>query len=148
MSDGPNLAKPGDSGEQPHRSDRPPPPQPGWNRIPAGGAGVPPFAAPAPGYQVPYGYGTGGAPPFPKPSTNLVGAILATLLCCLPLGIVAIVFASQVDSKWSAGDWYGAKESSRKAQMWANISLGVGLLAILAYVALFAVSGGGSSSSY
>ena len=147
MGDGPNLSKPGDSGEQPWSAppSAPPPPQPGWTFVPDGSFGAPPASGPG-AYGVPYGAGFGGPPPFAKPSTNLVGAILATLFCCLPTGIVAIVFAAQVDTKWNVGDWHGAKEASKKAQMWANISLGLGILLGLAYVGLFAVGGGGSGS--
>ena len=43
----------------------------------------------------------GGAPP----PNYLVWAILSTLFCCLPLGIVSIVFSSQVNSKLTAGDY-------------------------------------------
>lgn len=50
---------------------------------------------------------------------NLVWAILSTLLCCLPLGIVSIVYAAQVDGKRAAGDIAGARESSQKAKTWA-----------------------------
>jgi len=140
------MRPPGDEG-------LPPPPAAGWPSIPANGAPPTGFGASpgawqgAPGYgpgPTPYAYGY-GAPPFAKPSNNLVGAILATLFCCLPTGIAAIVFAAQVDSKWAAGDWNGAKESSRKAQMWSNISLGLGLLAIIAWAALAATSNTGGS---
>jgi len=41
-----------------------------------------------------------------------VQAILCTLFCCLPFGIVAIVFAAQVDGKLAAGDYNGAVYSS------------------------------------
>jgi hypothetical protein len=54
-----------------------------------------------------------------------VWAILSTVLCCLPLGVASIVFASQVDSKWAAGDYAGARESSDKAKMFAMISAGL-----------------------
>lgn len=50
---------------------------------------------------------------------HLVWAILSTLFCCLPLGIVSIVYASQVDGKRAAGDISGAREASRKAGLWA-----------------------------
>ena len=50
---------------------------------------------------------------------HLVWAILTTLFCCLPLGIVSIVYASQVDGKRAAGDIHGAREASRKAGSWA-----------------------------
>jgi heme/copper-type cytochrome/quinol oxidase subunit 2 len=50
---------------------------------------------------------------------HLVWAILTTLFCCLPLGIVSIVYAAQVDGKRAAGDLPGAWEASRKAKLWA-----------------------------
>lgn len=58
----------------------------------------------------------------------LVQSILTTLCCCLPLGIPAIVFASQVNSKMATGDFTGAAESSRKAKMWCWIAFGLGIL--------------------
>ena len=39
----------------------------------------------------------------PMPPTHLAEAILATLLCCLPFGIVAIVKASNVSGAYHAG---------------------------------------------
>jgi hypothetical protein len=54
-----------------------------------------------------------------------VWAILSTVLCCLPFGVASIVFASQVDSKWAAGDYAGARESSEKAKKFAMISAGL-----------------------
>lgn len=75
------------------------------------------------------------------PSSNLVWAILSTVFCCLPLGIVSIVFAAQVNGKWAAGDYAGAQESSRKARQWAIISAVVGLIGIILYVVLVVVLG-------
>jgi hypothetical protein len=57
----------------------------------------------------------------------LVQSILVTVLCCLPFGIPAIVYAAQVNSKAQGGDLLGAAEASRKAKMWAWVSFGVGL---------------------
>jgi hypothetical protein len=57
----------------------------------------------------------------------LVFAILATVLCCLPPGIVAIVYAAQVNGKVQAGDIAGAQEASKNAKMWCWISAGLGL---------------------
>lgn len=45
---------------------------------------------------------------YPKPDNNLVWAILSTFLCCMPFGIVSIVFAAQVDGKYAMGDYAGA----------------------------------------
>ncbi len=53
----------------------------------------------------------------------LVWAILTTIFCCLPFGVVSIVYAAQVDGKVAAGDFIGARESSRNAKKWALVSL-------------------------
>jgi len=66
----------------------------------------------------------------------LVQAILVTLFCCLPFGIVAIVFASQVNARVQAGDMRGALSASQSAKTWCWISFGIGLAAIAAYVML------------
>ena len=58
----------------------------------------------------------------------LVPAILATIFCCLPLGVVSIIFAAQVNGKIAAGDIAGAMESSRKAKMFMFVAIGLGLL--------------------
>jgi len=50
---------------------------------------------------------------------NLVWAILATLLCCLPLGIVSIVYAAKVDSLVAAGDVPAAHRAADAARNWA-----------------------------
>lgn len=67
------------------------------------------------------------SPSFNKPKNFLTTAIVTTLCCCLPLGIVSIVYASQVDSKFNAGDYQGAINASNNAKMWAWISFGLGL---------------------
>ena len=64
-----------------------------------------------------------------EPVANyLVPAILSTLCCCLPFGIVAIFYASQVSAKGSAGDEAGAKAAATNARLWCWISLGLGAL--------------------
>ena len=68
------------------------------------------------------------APVIPN---HLVGAILSTLCCCLPFGIVAIVYASGVNGKIAAGDIAGAVESSKKAATWINVSVICGIIGIV-----------------
>jgi TRAP-type mannitol/chloroaromatic compound transport system permease small subunit len=66
-------------------------------------------------------------------------AIFATLFCCFPFGIVAIVYATQVNAKFHAGDVAGAEEASRQASLWGWITFGFGLVAWVGY--LLAVNG-------
>ncbi len=58
----------------------------------------------------------------PHVPNYLVHAIVVTVLCCLPAGIAAIVYAAQVNSKLNAGDYGGALACSRKAKKWCWIS--------------------------
>jgi predicted secreted protein len=53
---------------------------------------------------------------------NMVWAILTTLFCCLPFGIVSIVYAAQVDGRRAAGDVDGARTAADKARFWAIVS--------------------------
>lgn len=80
-----------------------------------------------------------GVPPLPMYRSipnYLVHAILVTLFCCLPFGIVAIVFAAQVNSRLQAGDIQGALDCSNKAKMWSWIAFGLGFAVVLIYVFL------------
>ena len=67
----------------------------------------------------------------PKPDNCLVWAILSTLCCCLPFGVVAIVYAAQVDGKYAAGDYQGAVDSASKAKTWCWVSFGIGIVVII-----------------
>ena len=69
----------------------------------------------------------------------LVFAILTTVLCCLPAGIPAIVYAAQVNGKLQAGDIAGAQLASKNAKMWCFISAGVGLAVGLLWGILVAI---------
>ncbi|MBB1062150.1 CD225/dispanin family protein [Marilutibacter spongiae] len=53
---------------------------------------------------------------------NLVWAILTTLFCCMPLGIVSIVYAARVDGLRAAGDIAGARSAADSARNWALAS--------------------------
>lgn len=93
-----------------------------------------------PTMQMAQGYASASGMPYEKVDNHLVWAILATLFCCLPTGIVAIVYAAQVDSKVSAGDIAGARQSARNAATWSWVSFGLGLLFMLLYLGLVAFS--------
>jgi uncharacterized membrane protein YvbJ len=71
-----------------------------------------------------------------KPKNYLALSILATILCCLPFGIPAIVFSARVDNYWNAGNYQEAQEASRKAKTWMLISVIIGAVGIISYLAL------------
>jgi hypothetical protein len=73
-------------------------------------------------------------------SNYLVPAILVTVLCCMPLGIPAIVFAAQVNGKIQAGDAEGAVSASGKAKLFCWLAFGLGLLVQLLYFAFIILS--------
>lgn len=64
----------------------------------------------------------------------MVWSILTTVLCCLPLGIVAIVYSNKVDNLWYAKDYAGAVEAAKNAKTFCFISLGVGLVFSVIYM--------------
>lgn len=75
-------------------------------------------------------------PPGTTVQNYLVFAILATVFCCLPTGIPAIVYAAQVNTKLQAGDLAGAQAASNNAKMWCWVSFGLGLGITALYVIL------------
>lgn len=95
----------------------------------------PPYAAPPPG-----GIPPGGIPPAGNPpSNNLVWGILTTIFCCLPLGIVSIVKASQVNGLWAQGQFAAAQQAAEDAKRWAIWALIAGLVVFVLYIVLLAV---------
>lgn len=89
--------------------------------------GVASAPLPVSGVVIPPGTSVATAQPVPN---YLVFAILSTVLCCLPAGIPAIVYAAQVNSKLQLGDLAGAQAASSNAKMWCWISFGLGLATI------------------
>ncbi len=78
---------------------------------------------------------------YQKVENNLVKAILTTFFCFTPFGIVAIVYAAQVDGLALKGDIAGARNSAAKANTWANWSIGMVLGVFAIYLVIFAVIG-------
>ena len=89
--------------------------------------------------------GFGGMNPGgPPPKNWLVESILVTLFCCLPFGIVGIVNAASVNSKYAAGDYAGAQQSSVAAGKWTKIGFFIGIgVGVLYAIAMFMGIGSG-----
>jgi hypothetical protein len=95
---------------------------------PAAQSYVPPPPPPrAPGAAVPAGAAV---------SNYLIPSIFVTLCCCLPFGIVAIIYAAQVNTKLAAGDVAGAMQASRNARMWMLIGAITGVAAMILWIVL------------
>ena len=105
-----------------------------------------PVAPPAP----PAAY---GQPPVQGPvvESYLIPSILVTVLCCLPFGIPAIIFAAQVQEKLQRGDIAGAQQSSKNAKTWCIVAVVapfvVGVLYFILMVVLGAMGSLGSHNN-
>ena len=66
---------------------------------------------------------------------NMVIAIVATVVsvigCCLPHGVVSLIFAMQVNKKAAAGDMDGAANAAKQAKLFAWISIGLGFVGLV-----------------
>lgn len=58
----------------------------------------------------------------------LVLSIISTVCCCLPFGIVAIVFAAKINSAVSAGDYEAAEKAAKTAKIWIIVAIAVGIV--------------------
>jgi Interferon-induced transmembrane protein len=113
--------QPGWQGQQPEWQGQ----QPGWpGQQPAG------WQAPHPGWQGQR-----------EPENYLVWAILCTVLCCLPLGIVSIVYSNKVSGLWAQGRFAEAQTAADNAKKWAIIGAIVGVVGAVILVVLYAVIG-------
>ncbi len=81
---------------------------------------------------------------YPQQIPNyLWQSIVVTILCCMPFGVVAIVYAAKVDSLAAHGDIAGANAASKSAKTWVTVAVGCWLaaLAIYAVFAIIAIAG-------
>lgn len=98
----------------------------------------------------------GGPPQTPRPqadwrstdtpATWLWQSIVATVLCCLPAGIVAVVYAAQAQGAVNSGDLALAREKADKARIWTLVSVGVGIAFGILWAVL--VAGGMMSGDF
>ncbi len=79
-----------------------------------------------------------------------IGALVAGLCCAgligLATGIIAVVFASQVNGKAAVGDIAGATESARKARLFSLITFVIAAIGIV--IGIIIVATGGFEGSF
>ena len=78
-----------------------------------------------------------GWPAQREPDNYLVWAILCTVLCCIPFGIVSIVYSTRVSGLWAEGRYAEAQTASDNAKKWAIIGAVVGVAAYVIGVVLW-----------
>lgn len=91
--------------------------------------------------------GGGGSRGGAAPPSYLVLSILATMFCCLPTGIVAIIKSTQVGGALARGDYNAAQEASSAAMKWCVISFVLAALYLLfswIMIVMKAEAGGGA----
>ncbi len=82
----------------------------------------------------------------PMPENYLVWAILSTVLCCVPLGIVSIINSTKVSSAYAAEDYNGAEQASKSAKKWAMWAAICGVSFWIIYVIVMFIIGLASAS--
>ncbi len=115
--------------------------QPGWQGQQPGWQGQQPdWQGQQPGWPGQQPGWPGQQPGWPgqrAPDNYLVWAILTTVFCCLPLGIVSIVYSTKVSGLWSQGRYAEAQAAADNAKKWAIISAIVGAVVGVIVVILF-----------
>lgn len=74
------------------------------------------------------------------PKTWLIESILVTIFCCQILGIISIIYAAGVESKFYRGDIQGAESESQTAKTLVIVSAATGVLTIAAII-IFSMMG-------
>lgn len=109
-------------------------------------------------HGIPYTYGNGGTGTAGGPEQNgyhvpekkinwvpyLVLAIISTICCCPPFGIVAIVYAVKINSEISDGYSDKAADSAKKAKIWIIVAVVSGVVwdLIMLFFGLFSAMNG------
>lgn len=75
-----------------------------------------------------------------RPENHMVKAILTMIFCCLPFGVVSLIYSMKVNDLWSQGLNVQALQASKDADKWANIALICGLVWIAIYSIIILIS--------
>lgn len=75
----------------------------------------------------------------PMPDNYLALAIISTIFCCLPFGVVSIVYATQVESLYLQGRYEEAVDKSNKAFKWAIASAATIAAIMMLYVLILLI---------
>ncbi len=80
-----------------------------------------------------------------RPDNNLIWAILCTVLCCLPLGIVAIIKSTKVNELWAQGNHEGARKAAADTKKYAIWGAVISIAFVIIYFIFIAILGIGAN---
>jgi hypothetical protein len=83
----------------------------------------------------------------PNTTLWLVLSIVATIFCCLPFGIVAIVYSALAMGRVSANDMVIAHKYVKNARIWVIVSVAATLVFWVLYFGSFAAMIAGAAGS-
>lgn len=104
-----------------------------------------PYAPP----QYPYGqtpqFGQPGMPyggqaPIAEPPSLTGWAIAVIFLCCLPGGIVGLIYGNKAKTEWAKGNFAGAQSAYNTGKTWLIVSACLGLVITAIYIIAIAAS--------
>ena len=75
-----------------------------------------------------------------RPNSYLALAIISTILCCLPAGIVSIIYSTKVNSLYEDGKYDEAMGASRNAKTWGIVSVAIAFFGWIIYVLFFGLA--------
>ncbi|UJH66870.1 CD225/dispanin family protein [Allomuricauda sp. SCSIO 65647] len=77
----------------------------------------------------------------PKPNDYLALAIISTILCCPPTGIVSIIYATKVSDAYYRGAYEEAERASKSAKLWGLAGIILPLAFFMLYIILEIILG-------
>ena len=110
---------------------------PATTMLGVGLAGVPPTEPP----PSPPSWSTASATPVSWQPVSLVAPILSILFCCMPEGIVSLVYATNANSKGAMGNIPGAEADKKLSAMWLRLSVLPMVGMIIVYLVIAIVAG-------
>ncbi len=75
-----------------------------------------------------------------RPNNYLALAIISTILCCLPAGIVSIVYSTKVNSLYDDGKYEEAQKASNNAKTWGIVSVAIAAVGWIIYMLFFGLA--------
>jgi len=70
---------------------------------------------------------------------SIVATVMSLLLCCLPIGVVPLIIATNANARYAAGDFAAGETAERNYRTWMIVTwvlLGIGLLGLVLQIVL------------